>query len=226
MKIVKEYTKAGRPIYKEDGKRFASVTSITPFIGQKGALMWWHNQQGLMGIDTSDKSAGEAIIIGKLAHAAVEADIKGQDFDLAQLDRLSDKERECVTRCIVNWKEWRDMNKLEMTHSELSLVDAELGYGGTLDIAAIAYNRRSIIDIKTGSGPHAEHWIQVRAYGELWNKLNPKEPIEEYHIIRLGKEDAGWVHAKQSAHDPKIESAWMLFKCAMTVKENWKILEK
>ena len=81
------------PVYKLDGKRIPSVTTVIACLGfSKNQLMYWANKEGLEGRKLYENT--EALMIGTIAHAAVEADIKGEEFDVRMLDGLSDKEAE------------------------------------------------------------------------------------------------------------------------------------
>ena len=65
--------------------------------------------------------------------------------------------------------------------SRKSLVDPELGFGGTLDYICKIKDEIWLIDWKSGSSIYKGNKIQISAYQKLWNKLN-----ESTHITRLG----------------------------------------
>ena len=69
----------------------------------------------------------------------------------------------------------------------------------------------SIVDIKTSKGVYADQRLQVAAYGRLWNENHPHQPIEEYHIIQLGKDDGSFHHH----YWPELDKEWEAFQHAL-----------
>lgn len=193
-------------VYKcEDGKRVASVTTILKNIGwSSGALMHWAWQQGIEGKNYRE-TASDAANVGTMAHYGVEADVKGQEFDVDAITDLSDDDREMVRNCLKSYQRWKKMTNMEMLHSEVLLVSEEHRFGGQLDICALAMDgetkRRAILDYKTSNAVYESHIIQIAAYGMLWNEHHPDEPIEEYHLLRTGKDNASFEHRYWEAGD-------------------------
>jgi hypothetical protein len=186
-------------MYKtNDNKRVPSVTTILGNLGwSSGALMYWAWQQGIEGKNFRE-TASKAADVGTLAHYGVEADVKGQEFDVDKIEDLTDEDREMVRRCLNAYYKWKKMTSMEMLHSEVLLVSEEHRFGGQLDICALAMDgddsRRAIIDYKTSNAVYESHIIQIAAYGILWNEHHPDEPIEEYHLLRTGKDNASFEH--------------------------------
>lgn len=203
-------------------ERLPSVTTINnPIkIGGVDGLLHWAWGLGERGI-TLEEARRQAFDVGNVAHAGVEADIHGEPWELDDLP-IFGEQKERVQRCLAAWREWREQTRLQMIGSEVSLTSAKHGYGGTLDIASI-YSKRGIIDVKTGS-IYPEHLMQVRAYGELWNEANPDRPIEEYHLLGLGKEDGSFHHHRWDA--ATLEPAWRAFAAALSIYTEAKLLKR
>lgn len=197
-----------------------SVTTVLKLIGDKNGLLFWANNEGLEGRRLYEDTT--PMTVGTLAHLAIEADIKGQPFSLDDLE-WGDVPREQVEKCIGAWHEWREQTRLEIIASEEKLWHPELRFAGTLDCAAV-HRRTSILDLKTGSGIYPEYLAQIRAYGELWNVNHPEQPITEYHLLRLGKEDGSFHHHRYSAE--ALELSWDLFKAALEVNRVYPTLKK
>jgi hypothetical protein len=202
--------------------RLPSVTTVNGLIkiGGIDGLIWWAHDLGCKGIALEEARKGAADV-GTVAHAGVEADLHGEPWDLDDLPIFGEQKKQ-VERCLSAWREWRDQTSLEMVASEVALTSKVHGYGGTLDVASVG-RHRGIIDLKTG-GCYPEHLMQVRAYGELWNEANPGKPIEEYHLLRLGKEDGSFHHHRWDAET--MEPAWRAFQAALKVYGESKLLKK
>jgi hypothetical protein len=202
------HTPTGRPIYTTTaGARVPSVTTVLGNLGwNTDALKYWAWDLGMKGIDFREAS-DEACLVGKISHAWVEADIKGQPFDLESLP-LSPEDKDRVRRSHDAWLEWRELTGLQMVGSEIELVSDELAYGGTLDVAVVG-KHRSLLDLKTGGAIYPDHLVQVAAYGHLWNEAFPQQTIERYYLLRVGKED-GSFHFHSWPSDALLP-AWRTF---------------
>lgn len=176
--------------YKDKaGNKLAGVTTVlNAWGGNKGALMYWAWNCGIEGKDYK-KVSQEAADIGTIAHEMVEADLHDRIFDTSKYPpELVDK----AENALLAWWEWRRLVDFQVVGTEISLVDEELGYGGTLDHVLIK-GKRVIADLKTSKAVYGEYWAQVAAYGNLWMKNFPDQPIEGgYYILQIGKEDAGF----------------------------------
>lgn len=189
------HTATRRDYRNKAGRRLPGVTTV---IGQnlgwnKRALMHWANQQGLDGRNHWETSQ-EAADIGTLAHAMVEASLKGQDWTtMVRLDGVTDEMLGKATVAFRAWEEWRRLVNFELVASEHELVSERYQVGGTIDVAAVQ-TKMSIVDIKTSNDIYPEHRIQVAAYGLLWNENYPDRPIDAYYIIRLDKHTGGFAY--------------------------------
>ena len=196
-------------IYKnKNGKRLSGVTTV---IGgnlgwNKEALLWWANQMGLDGKNHRDVAEKEADI-GTIAHAMIEADLKGKEFDTSKYDKdMIDK----AETSYLAWLEWKELVSFKVLESEKSLISEKYQFGGTIDIAAIK-KITAIVDLKTSKAVYADHKIQVAAYGRLWNENYPDNPIQAYYILQLGKEDGSFHYH----YWPNLEKAWEAFEALL-----------
>lgn len=179
-------------IYKNSkGERVPGVTTV---IGgnlgwSKDALMYWAWDQGINGKDFR-ASRDKAADTGTIAHAMVEHEVKGERFDWPALGQEMGGNAEQIKQAENAFNafcEWKELVKFELLFSEHLLVSEVHQFGGQIDIAAVQ-KKRAIIDIKTSNAIYADHKIQIAAYGQLWNEHYPKEPIEAYYILQLGKD--------------------------------------
>jgi hypothetical protein len=206
------------------GKKAETLPSVTGVLsnikmgGIEGLLIWAH-RLGVEGTDLHE-ARKKACDVGTIAHAAVEDDLHGREVNW-DASTLIGEQRARAERCFAAWKEWREQSRLEMVASEVDITSQSHHYGGTLDIASV-YAKRGIIDIKTGN-VYPEVLLQVVAYGMLWNEQHPGSPVEEYHILGLGKEDGSFHHHRWDA--AVMQPAWDAFCAGLTVWRAAKILK-
>ena len=175
----------------KDGTQIPGVTTIINARRDPGGLMWWSWQEGMCGRDyreTRDAAADS----GTLAHAMVEADIRGRAFtapanvDAAVLERAQ--------QAFDNYQEWRTLSHLEPVEAELSLVSERYRFAGTLD-AMLVGGKLGLGDWKSSNAVYADHLIQLAAYGILWAENFPERPIEGgYHLLRVAKDAPDFAH--------------------------------
>ena len=197
----------------KDGGRIKvpGCTTVLNNMGWSGnALKWWAFEQGKLP-ENKDKTVYECSSveadIGTIGHCYVEADVKGEEWDINKVMPLTpqstEQEREArvkVERCMTAWDRFRVQSRLDVVEAEVKVEDPCLMFGGTLDLIARIYDdaalrwRYFLADIKTGKGFYENQLCQVAAYGTAWNRKHPDKHIEEYHIIRIGKEDASIKH--------------------------------
>lgn len=182
----------GRPaIYRlADGTRVPSVTTILKTIGEDNdGLLRWANKLGLEGRDL-DEGRDAAANVGTVAHAMIEADIKGQQLDLMGLDpSMLEKARQAHA----SWKDWAKRTEFTPIVSEHPMVSEALRFGGTPDCVAID-RQRTIVDWKVTGSIYPKHVVQLAAYGILWNECRPDEPLEGYAILRLERDYPGFAY--------------------------------
>lgn len=202
-------------IYKNSaGKRLPSVTTILGQLGwSREGLMYWSWSLGCEGIDYRDARKAAADV-GTYSHSAIEADIKGEAFDLDELP-ISDEDKGYVAEAWEAYRGWAAQTSLEPVAAEVSLVSEKLQFGGTMDVVALQPRKDSdkqtcILDLKTGGGPYPDHLLQIAAYGMLWNESHPDRPIEAYHLLRVGKTDGSFHHHMWPA--PRMRIAQQAFQ--------------
>jgi hypothetical protein len=206
-------------VYKlADGTKVPGVTTILSRFKESGALMHWAWTQGKEGKDyreTRDKAANA----GTVAHAMVEAHIKGFTFDPTPYDSETLKKAETAFGAFL---EWATASHLKPVKSETSLVSEKHRFGGTLDTMLI-HGKLAIGDWKTSGGVYSDMLAQVAAYGALWEENFPLETITGgYHILRFDKEYGDFNHHWY----PELNDGWEYFKLVRQAYEFDKKLRK
>lgn len=167
--------------YTEDGVTYLpSVTTILDVYPKGyGYIQWLKN----MGINAGQvvKEAGEQ---GSRIHNAIDSYINGEE--IAWVD---DKGRQNYSfdewMMILKFVEFWNMYSPVIIKNEVSLVDAELGYGGTIDLVCKIGDEIWLIDYKSSNYVHKSHELQLSAYRALWNKKNPEAKIVRSGILHL-----------------------------------------
>src|SRR3990167_10369733 len=118
---------SAREIYKDkDGRRLPSVTTILSRFNDSGGLLYWANQAGLDG-KTLDEARAPAATAGTMAHDLVEAHVNKRDLP----ELHGDADTIAKARAAFNtYLKWSEMNRLEIRHTEVSLVSETYKYGG------------------------------------------------------------------------------------------------
>lgn len=183
----------GKIVYKTaDGKRVPSVTSVIKHVeGDPGGLMHWAWNLGDQGI-TLDDARQDAANIGKIVHACIEAELKGEEVTLGSI--IEPEVRAAVEASLSAWRLWKEsVGQFErVLCCEVPLVSERHRIGGTMDSLLISKGKRCLFDYKTGNGLHGKDVVQVAAYGEIWNELHPDEQVELYCLLRLPKDGTGF----------------------------------
>ena len=175
----------GRPTegYKIDGEKVPGVTTITGRFKESGGLIYWAWQQGKDGKDFRDTKQ-KAADAGTVAHAMIEADWSGIPFDSSSYDAEIIKKAE---HAYLAYLEWKEQTKLQIVHSELTLLSKVHRFGGTLD-CVLVNGRLRLGDYKTSNGVYTDMLIQVAGgYSILWNENHPDQPLDGMELIRFSK---------------------------------------
>jgi hypothetical protein len=104
--------------------------------------------------------------------------------------------------------EWWEASKMTVLEQEMHLVSEELRFGGTPDATLIDSKGRTCLgDWKTGSGPWADHLLQLAAYWILWDEHHPDNPITGgAHLCVFRKEKGDFAHHYYPALDVEKEA--------------------
>lgn len=192
-------------VYKVNGKRVPSVTTILSRFKESGGLIEWAYKCGCDGIDIHQVKQ-EAATAGTLVHSMVEADIRGIPGPKKEL-----YEAELWDKALTGFSaylEWKEQTHLKPIHAELGMVCECHMLGGCMDAVSIN-NKRSLLDWKTANGVYADNIGQLAAYGHLHDVNFQNDKIDGgYHLVRFSKEDASFHHHFW----PDLSIAWHAFE--------------
>lgn len=169
--------------YTEDGFQCVGVTTVLGVLN-KPALVGWANRLGLEGIEVG-RYVDNLADIGTLAHAMIEAHLKGEKFDTSD---YSKNQIDKAENAVLKFFEWEKQHKIKVLSTELQLVSNKHRFGGTCDIYCELDGRKTLIDIKTAKAVYGEHHTQTVAYEALL--VENGKTVEDVIILRVGREDS------------------------------------
>lgn len=206
-------------VYKlKDGTRVPGVTTVIGRFKDAGGLIHWSWTVGMEGKDYRELR-DHAADAGTCAHAMVEADIRGKDFDPSPYpaDVVA-----LAQGAFGAYKEWATQTRLKPVETEVSLVSERHRYGGTLD-AMLVQDKLALGDWKTGNRLYPEHLIQLAAYHQLWTENRPDEPIiGGFHLLRFSKDHGDFAHH----YFADLSPAWRAFELMRELYDIDKELKK
>lgn len=193
------------PIYRNaEGRRLPSVTTVISKFKDSGGLIHWAWQLGCDGIDYR-KVRDDAASAGTLAHAMVEADIRGHAQP--EKDGTDDETWHRAVSAFAAYREWRNQTQLVPEHTEVSMVSEKHQFGGTLDTILVR-GKRSLGDWKTSNSIYPEYLVQLAAYKSLWEENHPDQTIDGgFHLLRFSKSEGDFAHH----YWPNLDDAWDAF---------------
>ena len=178
---LKNVSKAHIRYKTTDGKVVPGATTITGLLN-KPYLIRWANQLGLEGIDSATYT-DEAAKTGTLAHAMIQADLQGEELDMAQ---FSPVQVDLAENAVLSWYEWKKHHDIQPVFCEKPFVSDRMRYGGTVDCYCMLDGRPVLLDFKTGKAIYEEYFVQLAAYAELLREAGL--PVEECRILRVGRD--------------------------------------
>jgi hypothetical protein len=174
------------------------VPGTTTVIGRfkdSGPLLHWAFGQGRLAergvISSLYEKRDEAADVGTLAHAMVEAHIKGFVPMPGSLIPEIQEKAETAYRAYLKWE---SMTRLKIVAQEISMVSETYQFGGTLDAIGELGQELCLLDWKTSNGVYPDFLIQLAAYSILWHELNPLMPLKGFHLCRFAKEHGDFSH--------------------------------
>lgn len=206
--------------FLKDGTRVPGTTTVIGRFKDSGALIYWAWQQGKAGLDyrETSKAAADA---GTIAHAMVEASIKGEpapSFPDASVDVIAK-----AVSAFGAYSTWAAQSKLEFLETEPRLVSEAYRFGGTPDAIGYLNGELCMLDWKTSNSVYADYLLQLAAYRVLWEENRPGYPIKGgFHLCRFAKEHGDFAHH----YYPDLADAWQQFLLFRRAYDLDKVLRK
>lgn len=190
-----------------DGTKVPGVTTILNRFKDSGGLSYWAWQQGRDGKDFREEKQAAADA-GSLAHALVEATLRGEPLD-ALLAGAPEAIRPLAVQGWENWQQWRAQTRMEIIPWEKPLVCTCYAFGGTPDAILQSGDDYALGDWKTGNAIYVETLLQLAAYQHLLNQHAglPYRILGGFHIGRFSKEHGDFSHH----YFKELDGAWQMF---------------
>jgi hypothetical protein len=191
-----EYLPSEHQEYTINGRKVKGASTIAKKGDDGGSfLIKWANKLGLQGI-CSEAYMRHTANIGTMAHKMVEIDLNGIGgeecrglIEGSYLDsEFYDTYYYYAATAYNKYFLWRnDHPSFTPIHTELPLVNYNLGYGGTIDIYGELDGRKVLIDIKTSNSIYKSHRLQVAGYRGLLR--SNYYPVDDVYILRIGRDE-------------------------------------
>jgi len=210
------------PYKNSKGERLPGVTTILGDLGwNKRQLMHWAWKEGCEGRDYKDTST-KAADAGTIAHALIEANIKGILYPVEEYDKPLVEKAETA---FLNFLQWKDNVKFEVIDTEPHLISEVFRFGGTPDCIARINGKIALFDWKSGNAIYEDMIIQLGAYRMLWNENYPGSYIEDgVHILRIDKDYASFTHKYLGLSE--LDMAWEAFLSLLKIHSLHKELKR
>ena len=182
---TKQITFTDNRFYTTDlGDFVPSVTTILNAYPKDAHFFQWLKQVG----EEADTIRDEAGRRGSIVHSLTERYDAGEEINL--LDNggnIGFKLSEWAM--FERYVQFRQNHPLDVIHSEFNVIDAKLGYAGTIDRIVQIDGLNVLLDIKTSNQIYDHYWLQLAAYNQLI--------INHYHSVDIVDQVAIlWLNAK------------------------------
>lgn len=207
--------------YYQDGENYyPSVSTILDVYPKGYGFQQWLKDLG-SNADEVLKRAGEQ---GTKIHNMIQAFLDGQEVKWIEGDKDNFTLDEWLM--FLKFVDFYKTFKPETIAVEKSLVDAELGFGGTLDYICKIGQDTWLIDWKSGGSIYKGNKIQISAYQKIWNKQN-KLQINRIACAHLrsqtrGADKAGKVMQGEGWKIEEVEDPAHMYKLFEHAQAIWR----
>jgi hypothetical protein len=195
-------------VYKtQEGKRVPSVTTILGVLN-KPALLDWAWKCGCEGKDYK-AVRDNAADIGTLAHAMIQAHLKGEECDTTEYSAQDIVKAE---NCLIKYWDWEKENPINSVLVEEPLVSETYGFGGTIDCLCTLNDELILVDHKTGKGIYSEMFYQLAAYEKLLQEHGYS--IANARILRIGRDETEGFEQRIAVN---LDKQWAVFVSCLAI---------
>ena len=159
-----------------DEQYYPSVTTILGSYPKGPQFEQWLKDTGQQAKHIAQRAADS----GSKVHAACEKLMNGEE--LTWDDREYDLNEWNGVLRFVNFAErftpeWEAIEVMAISH--------EHRYAGTIDIVCKIGDQRWLIDIKFGNAIYVTYYMQLAAYKQAWEEVNPDHKIDKMGVLHL-----------------------------------------
>lgn len=203
-----------------DGNFYPSVTTILDAYPKSYAFYEWVKKVG----EDADEIRDEAGRKGSSVHQLCE------NYDNEILCEILNENgnpqfKQIEWAMFERYVEFRDrFPQFELIANEVHYISPGFGFAGTLDRIFEQDHgigkTRILVDLKTSNALHNHFWLQMAAYVQLWNEVNPKMRIDEIAIL--------WLNAKTRTNGTKTDiqgTGWQLKRPEQSIEYYWNLFQ-
>jgi hypothetical protein len=177
-----------------------SIPDAAYGIVRKTAEERWKLKEDTAFWKSGKETGAEAADYGTMAHAWLEAHLKGVMVDL---EALPEPARNAVNAYLT----WQKEHKLETIKTEETFYNCKLNYAGTADWLGTLDGELSLGDWKTSTGVFFNYVIQGWGYALADETQNASRLYRQIFIGRFGKDGQSEVRIFKRNEFPSIETA-------------------
>lgn len=170
---------------------------------RSSAELRWHITENTAFWKSGKETGAEAADYGTMAHAWLEAHLKGVSVDLGALP-------EPARNAVNAYLKWQGEHKLETIKTEETFYNCKLNYAGTADWLGKLDGELSLGDWKTSTGVFFNYVIQGWGYALADETQHADRLYRQIFIGRFGKDGQSEVKIFKRNEFPSIEDARLI----------------
>jgi len=205
------------------GLRVPSVTTILDILAKPALIPWAYN----LGKEGKDMRATQdsAMGTGTLLHYLIACHFKEEKPEQSYLDEFSKSQHNYCDNCMLKFYEWTNGKRIVPLFIEKPLVSEVFQYGGTPDLVLEIDGLAVVLyDIKSSNGIYEDYWYQLAGYDGLLKEYTEQFLlIDEYHILRFGKDESLDFEDKKKTN---LVEYWEVFRRLREIYEIQKQLRR
>jgi hypothetical protein len=185
--------------YFVNGEEFYRVTSILGVVAKPMLLFWY----GKVGNEAAKKILEESSLLGSSVHNLLERLGKGEDIKYYPCDLHK--------RAVSDMKKWLKKNKVEFVETEHRIHHTEYHFAGTCDAIVKIDGELVLLDYKTSGACYNTYALQLAAYKEAYEHMNPGKKISRAILLRFEK-DLEKKESFEVFEVKDLDRCWEVFK--------------
>jgi hypothetical protein len=199
---------------------FPAVTTILDVYPKGYGFQLWLKDLGSNADDVLKRASDQ----GTHVHEMIESFLAGKEVAWTEGEKDNYTLDEWLM--FLKFADFYQVFKPETIAIERSMVDSDLGFGGTLDYVCKIKDEVWLIDWKSGAAIYKGNKIQISAYQKMWNKQE-KEQINRIGCAHLraqtkGQDKTGKVMQGKGWKIDEVEDPEHLYKLFEHAQDIWK----
>ena len=212
---IMQITSADERWYKLEDKFYPSATWILSYYPKGVQYYKWLADKGWDEAEQVKNLAGEK---GSRVHRGCELLLKGEELKIdepwvdPETGAMVEFEPE-EWHAIMTFKEWyQDFKPDRIIAVEVSAVNPDIGYGGTIDLIVEKNGEIWVIDLKTSKSVWKSYELQISSYGRLLKYIPDIQSFIQNKTVRLAILQVGYTLNKHKQYKlTEVQDKFELF---------------